>query len=405
MGHLSKILFAVAACAALAAAQSTGQPDSLSGITSIAALHVDEQQADQIAVVGWSFESIGYAKDVGRRRVVRIGPEGDAELLAPEQGAGILLRGTSDTARGDLVSAPFAMQAYRWAKVEVRFQIESGHPLVFVGLRPTTDRSLVDLEFLATDRNKSPRSQSVRLHTGGHEGPYSLAVSVGGIGAVRVLSVEATEDGDYARPTRPLCVLDIRSADPERSPSPNFARVASVFGFPSVEYLHYTEFSAERLDAIDPALLILPGLTSSTGLDARKMDAAVLAAVQHDVPVVGVCLGHQVLARAHGATLGRAAEWGPTRIEVVRKDPLFDGLPRRPQFYASESHNFEVTRPVGRMQIIASAETCKTQVFRYRGKPWYTFQGHIERGWEVASPEAVLLWKNMLRIWDVIPSQ
>jgi GMP synthase-like glutamine amidotransferase len=220
-----------------------------------------------------------------------------------------------------------------------------------------------------------------------------------------VLSIAASEQGEYERPDRPLCVIDIRSADPDLAPHSNFARVASVFGFPSVEYVHYTEFSADKIEAIDPAVLILPGLVSGEGVDAKQMDAAVLAAVEYDAPVVGVCLGHQVLARAHGARLGRSPEWGPTEIRVVRGDPLFDGLPRRPRFFNSESHNYVVQRPIGKMQIIASSENCETQVFRYRGKPWYTFQGHIERGWEVASPEAVLLWKNMFRRWKVIPPQ
>lgn len=385
-------------------AQSSPPPPVLAGIETVPPLFADTAHADEVTVPGWTFEPIGYATDAGRRRVVRIGPEGQSVLTAPERGDGLVLRGAADTARGDLVSVGFAMEPYRCADVTVRYRVTSGQPLVFVGLRPTADRTLVDLEFLPNRRSATPRTRTVRLHSGGNQGPYSLAVSIGGTGTVHVLSVDATETGPYPRPERPLCVLDIRSADPDLTPSPNFARVASVFGFPSVEYVHYTEYTPEKIDAIDPALLILPGLWSSKGLDHEKMDAAVLDAVQRDVPVVGICLGHQVLARAHGAKLGRASEWGPTEIEVVRSDPLFDGLPRRSRFFNSESHNYGVERPVGAMEILASSEACATQVFRYRGKPWYTFQGHIERGWEVASPEAVLLWKNMLRSWHLIPS-
>ncbi len=370
-------------------------------VTQLAPLRFGEPDDGGPWIAGWTFESIGYGDDRGRE--LRVGPEGHAELVAPEKGEGVVLQGAAETARGDLVSAPFALAPFREVDVEVRYRIEEGRPLVFACLRPTEDRTLVDLEFLAGVGKRRDRTQTVRLHSGSHQGPYSIALSIAGEGSVRLLSVEAEEVGDYPCPERPLCVIDIRSADPNRAPHPNFARVAAVFGFPSVEYLHYSEYSREKLDAIDPSLVILPGLASSKGLDSKAMDRAVLDAAEYGAPVVGVCLGHQVLARSLGAELGRASEWGPTEIGVVRRDPLFAGLPRGPRFFASESHNYQVERPVGDMQIIASSEVCKTQVFRYRDRPCYTFQGHIERAWEVEAPEAVLLWKNMLRGWGLAP--
>lgn len=375
----------------------------LPDITSLAPLHWGMAATEEPAVAGWTFESIGYGDDRGRE--LRVGPEGNAELVAPNKGEGVVLLGGAETARGDLVSAPFALAPFREVDVEVQFRIDGGRPLVFACLRPNENRNLVDLEFLPGASKARVHTQTVRLHSGSHQGPYSIALSIAGEGSVRLLSVKAEEVGDYPRPERPLCVIDIRSADPDRAPHPNFARVAAVFGFPSVEYLHYSEYSREKLDAIDPSLVILPGLASSKGLDSKAMDRAVLDAAEYGAPVVGVCLGHQVLARALGAELGRASEWGPTEIGVVRRDPLFAGLPRGPRFFASESHNYQVERPVGDMQIIASSEVCKTQVFRYRDRPCYTFQGHIERAWEVEAPEAVLLWKNMLRGWGLAPEK
>lgn len=361
------------------------------------------KQADGERVVGWTFESVGYARDVGRKRIVRVGPEGDASATVPEDGEGVVLSGTSATARGDLISPSFRLKPFRWVELEVAYQRESGQPVAFVGLRPTSDRSHVDLEFFKVLKSKRSRTAKVRVHSGASKGPYSVALSVAGEGAVRILSVKAVECEPYKRPEKPLCVIDIRTTKPTRKPNPNFARVASVFGFPSVEYLHYTEFDADKLAAIDPAVIVLPGLISLKGANHDAIDSAVRDAVRFDAPVVGVCLGHQVLARAHGAKLRRGQqEWGPTRIDVVARDPLFEGLPRGRSFHASESHRFEVVRPVGKMQLIASSDACANQVFRYRGKRWYTFQGHIERGWEVASPEACLLWKNMLREWGVI---
>ena len=154
---------------------------------------------------------------------------------------------------------------------------------------------------------------------------------------------------------------------------------------------------------MDPAFLVLPGLWSSKGTKKDVMDDAVRRAAALGYPIVGTCRGHQVVARALGATIQKGTkEWGPREIVITAKDPVFKGLPRGRSFVNSESHRYEVAKPLGRMQVIASSKGCTNQVFRYRGKPWYTFQGHIERGWHVASPEAVQLWKNMFRAWGVL---
>lgn len=410
---LHPLALLVLGLAPLAAQSEIAQPETALGDASSVSVQAFVADSDDAAqpVAGWTFEPLGYALDKrGRKRVFRVGPEGEAEIAAPAEGGGVILRGAAQTSRGDLVSPSFALEPFRYIEVEVRYRVESGDPIFFACLRPTEDRRLVDLEFLPQGKRGKERSGKVRLHAGRSDAPYSVAVSITGVGEVRVLSTTVRELAEsYTPPTKPLLVLDIRTTAPGAEPNPNFARVASVFGFPSVEYMHFTEFDAKRLDAIDPALVVLPGLVSLKGADNELMDRVVRATVkQLDAPVVGVCLGHQVLARSLGAKLERGgSEWGPTTIEVVKRDPVFAGLPRtgdgaRPIFNASQSHNFRVKEPIGRMQVLASTENCETQVFRYRGKPWYTFQGHIERGWEVASPEACVLWKNMLRGWRIV---
>jgi GMP synthase-like glutamine amidotransferase len=97
------------------------------------------------------------------------------------------------------------------------------------------------------------------------------------------------------------------------------------------------------------------------------------------------------------------SEWGPTRLRIVKEDPLFEGLPRHPYFYASESHFASVSDEFADADILASTGFCAAQILKYPGKPWYTFQCHIERDWEYACPESYLFWKNMLRMWKLAP--
>ncbi|MCK5944601.1 MAG: hypothetical protein KAI24_21615 [Planctomycetes bacterium] len=404
---LSRSLAAGLAFAAAIAATLTSQDPATTPPATLAPAPISSHTfaAGSIEGGGWTFEPIGWARDVGRKRVLRVGPEGDAELIVDAAAEGVVLRGKSATARGDLVSPPFALTPLQWIEVELEYETVEGEPVLFVGLRPAADRRQVDLEFAPLGKRKGRIARAdLRLHSGLSDGPYALAVSIAGEGAVRVHALRARVAEAYRPPTRPICVIDIRTTEKGARDNPNFARVASVFGFPSVEYIHYTEYERAKLEEINPALIVLPGLVSLKGADKRRIDDAVRDAVQFDAPVIGVCLGHQVLARVHGASL-RACEpeWGPTQLEVVRKDPVFAGLPRGRRFFASQSHRFEVREPMDGMRLLASSPSCRTQVLRYRGKPWYTFQGHIERGWEVASPEACLLWKNLLRRWNLVP--
>jgi hypothetical protein len=52
----------------------------------------------------------------------------------------------------------------------------------------------------------------------------------------------------------------------------------------------------------------------------------------HDVPVLGVCLGHQALAHAAGAAVVRAPEPVHGRLSALRHagHPLFEGCPSGP---------------------------------------------------------------------------
>lgn len=332
----------------------------------------------------------------------------EASVSRPAQGDGAILTGNQDIARGDLVSTPIEIEPFRFVEVTVEYSLELGDVGLFVTLRPKGQRELADLDFLP-EAPPGERSQAtVRLHTGRTAGPYQLTVSIVGAGTARVFSIEGYEVGPYARPERPVFVLDIMRDHPSKDGKlhwDSIEKLVPVFGFPSLEFLHFTEVTREKLEAIDPALIILsPKSEGFQNPDMGRLLEAVRTTVKAKVPVVGICLGHQMLTQLYpGASGDRGREWGPTRIQIVKDDPIFEGLPRHPYFYASESHNGMIRDGFRGVDIIASTDVCKTQIFRYKYRPRYTFQGHIERGWEGSFPEAYLIWKNMLRSWGLIP--
>ena len=104
------------------------------------------------------------------------------------------------------------------------------------------------------------------------------------------------------------------------------------------------------------------------------------AAHEASLPIVGICLGHQLLAEALGGEVGpmEAPEVGFTPVSIGspgQTDTILAGVAwRTPQF---QRHRYEVKKLPPGAQLLASSEKCKVQVFR-AGMRSYGFQYHFE---------------------------
>ncbi len=99
-------------------------------------------------------------------------------------------------------------------------------------------------------------------------------------------------------------------------------------------------------------------------------------AVALDIPVLGVCFGHQLLAKAVGGTVRQrtAAEVGflPVSLDT---DPLLTALGA--EILPFVSHGDEV-EPSPHLQVLGRSETCDVQAFRVPGKRAWGVQFHLE---------------------------
>lgn len=96
-----------------------------------------------------------------------------------------------------------------------------------------------------------------------------------------------------------------------------------------------------------------------------------------NVPVVGICLGHQAIGTLFGAELIRdtEAELGERIASVVQADPIFDGLPA--QFPIEALHRASITVPED-FRLLASTAECRNQMMRHVDRPIYSMQFHPE---------------------------
>ena len=118
--------------------------------------------------------------------------------------------------------------------------------------------------------------------------------------------------------------------------------------------------------------------TSHPWLGTEK--ALLREAVAGGMPVLGVCLGCQLLADAHGGTVEPLAEAEVGIIdfaltEAGRADPLFAGLPAAP--LTMQWHLNAVTAMPRQAVLLATSEACAVQAYRLAPRA-YGVQFHME---------------------------
>ena len=105
-----------------------------------------------------------------------------------------------------------------------------------------------------------------------------------------------------------------------------------------------------------------------------------------DVPILGICYGHQFLAKALGGQVrvGDNREYGRETIEITNKSPLFSGLGKKQNVWFS--HGDQVTKlPVG-FKATATSKSCSIAAFernRIFGLQFHPEVIHTENGLKI----------------------
>ncbi len=161
---------------------------------------------------------------------------------------------------------------------------------------------------------------------------------------------------------------------------------------PDIQVIRNDAYTVEEIRAMKPDSIILsPG-------PGKPRDAGVCIAVVKElggeIPILGVCLGHQAICEAFGATVSYAKKLMHGKMSLVdidNKVPIFKGLPD--QIEAARYHSLAVlpeTLPEC-LQIIAKTQDKEVMGVCHRNLPIYGLQFHPE---SILTPKGESILKN-----------
>lgn len=133
-------------------------------------------------------------------------------------------------------------------------------------------------------------------------------------------------------------------------------------------------------DAADGLIIMGGPMSANDEFDYLKHEMAVISSfISAGKPILGVCLGAQLIAKTAGARIYRNREreigWAPVYwTDAGRQDRLFRGLEQPEPLFHWHSETFDL--PAGAVWL-AYSDRCRNQAFRL-GDTVYGLQFHLE---------------------------
>ncbi|MFA5929360.1 MAG: gamma-glutamyl-gamma-aminobutyrate hydrolase family protein [Candidatus Micrarchaeia archaeon] len=123
-------------------------------------------------------------------------------------------------------------------------------------------------------------------------------------------------------------------------------------------------------------IIISGGPAMLSQVDRREFLAPFQFVKESGVPILGVCLGHQIIGLLHGSKISHGAQVKKMEaVEVSKDDALFAGVGTGSLF--QESHFEHITLPDG-FTLLAKSQSCANEAMKHRQKKIYGVQFHPE---------------------------
>lgn len=165
---------------------------------------------------------------------------------------------------------------------------------------------------------------------------------------------------------------------------------------PDIRVIRNDDCTVEEIEAMNPEAIIL-----SPGPGKPKDAGICIEAIRYfkgKVPIFGVCLGHQAICEAFGATVGYAKELmhgKKKEIEKNGKGRIFAGMPEH--FPAARYHSLAVEEETLPKELVVTArcEDGEVMAVEYEKYDIFGVQFHPE---SVMTPEGRQMIENFMEV-------
>ena len=164
---------------------------------------------------------------------------------------------------------------------------------------------------------------------------------------------------------------------------------------PEIKVVRNDALSVKEIDALNPkAIIVSPG-------PGRPEDAGICIEAIRELgpkyPILGVCLGHQSICAAYGATITYAKELmhGKQSSVSLEKDVIFEGVENGTLVARYHSLAADPSTIPSCLKVIATANDGEIMAVKHTDYPVYGLQFHPE---SVMTPSGKTILANFLKI-------
>lgn len=164
---------------------------------------------------------------------------------------------------------------------------------------------------------------------------------------------------------------------------------------PDIRVIRNDEMTVEQIRELKPSHIILspgPGRPEEAGIiieAARELGP--------DIPILGVCLGHQAICAAFGATVTYAKRLMHGKQSIAKLDtecPLFQGCPEKTPVARYHSLAADPDTIPEELTVTAVTEDGEVMAVKHRDYPIYGVQFHPE---SILTPNGKQILRNFLK--------
>lgn len=169
--------------------------------------------------------------------------------------------------------------------------------------------------------------------------------------------------------------------------SNNETLIKAIGKFSEHNVIRFRDVRADyRIDKDIDAVVISGSKARIVDSSHRDMFAGTIGLIKHlNIPVFGICYGHQLLCWSLGANVASLSELVKDRFEdvrIVEVDEIFAGFKKRETIPLAQSHyDYALKESLDQASLVllADSHSCEVEAVKHKHNPFYGVQFHPER--------------------------